>query len=85
MPEDIDGRADERRERREEQQASDDDQADANDAESDESTNDATEIGFEYLERLSASIHDVAYLYERDQLDDRDVRVRVDELPPPLQ
>jgi len=27
----------------------------------------------------------VAYLYERDQLDDRDVRVRVDELPPPLQ
>ncbi|MFC6765970.1 winged helix-turn-helix transcriptional regulator [Natrinema soli] len=85
MPEDLDGRADERRERREKQQASDDDQTDANDAESDESTGDATEIGFQYLERLSASIHDLAYLREQERIDDRDVRVRVDELPPPLQ
>jgi len=85
MAEDLDGRADDRRERREEQHASEDGQADAEDAESDESTGDATEIGFQYLERLSASIHDLAYLREQERIDDRDVRVRVDELPPPLQ
>ncbi|WP_323173806.1 winged helix-turn-helix domain-containing protein [Natrialba sp. PRR66] len=75
-----DERAEERREKRE----GGDDQTDADDEESDESDETET-IGFEYLERLSASIHDVAYLFERDQLDDRDVRVRADELPPPLQ
>ncbi|MFC4247248.1 winged helix-turn-helix transcriptional regulator [Natribaculum luteum] len=83
-PEDMDDRAEERRERREERQEDGDDQTDTDDDKRDESTDDANEIGFEYLARLSASIHDVAYLYERDQLDDRDVRVRVDEVPPPL-
>lgn len=82
--EDLAERADERRERREQQQADDGDQ-EASDDDQDEDRDDASEtIGFEYLERLSASIHDVAYLIERDQLDDRDVRVRVDEVPPPL-
>ncbi|ELZ11934.1 hypothetical protein C478_11008 [Natrinema thermotolerans DSM 11552] len=80
-PEEVAERADERRERREEQQ----EETDADGEESDESTTDGDEIGFEYLERLSASIHDVASLRDRERIDDRDVRVRVDELPPPLQ
>lgn len=85
MPEDMDERAEERRENRKEQQASDDGQTDTDDDVHDESTDDGTEIGFEYLERLSASIHDIAYLRDLERIDDRDVRVRVDELPPPLQ
>ncbi|ELY97539.1 hypothetical protein C482_12989 [Natrialba chahannaoensis JCM 10990] len=75
-----DERAEERRENRESDNshsATDGDEASENDDEPDS-------IGFEYLERLSASIHDLAYLRDRDQLDDRDVRVRADELPPPL-
>ncbi|SER75535.1 winged helix-turn-helix domain-containing protein, partial [Natrinema salaciae] len=84
-PEDMDERADGRRERREEQQEADDGQTDVDDEEPDESTHTETEIGFEYLERLSASIHDLASLRDRGRIDDRDVRVRVDELPPPLQ
>ena len=78
--EDMNERADERRERREQQQENDDVQ----ESDDEEPTGEPETIGFEYLERLSASIHDVAYLIERGQLDDRDVRVRVDEVPPPL-
>lgn len=85
---DLAERSDERRERREEQQAASNDDSDTDSDESDDNDGDnadvTNEIGFEYLARLSASIHDVAYLIERDQLDDRDVRVRADELPPPL-
>ncbi|SER90770.1 hypothetical protein SAMN04489841_0001, partial [Natrinema salaciae] len=83
-PEEVAERAEERRERREEQQENDDGQTAAGDEETDESTHTETEIGFEYLERLSASIHDVASLRDQERIDDRDVRVRVDELPPPL-
>ncbi|MCU4743388.1 winged helix-turn-helix domain-containing protein [Natronoglomus mannanivorans] len=79
-PEQQNERLEERRERRE----SESDQSDDTDEESSESADETETIGFEYLERLSASVHDVAFLIDRDQLDDRDVRVRVDELPPPL-
>ncbi|AXR78482.1 winged helix-turn-helix domain-containing protein [Natrarchaeobaculum sulfurireducens] len=83
-PEDRDGRAEERRERREKQQEDADDDPGGTGNENDEDASSTGGTGFEYLARLSASIHDVAYLIERDQLDDRDVRVRRDDLPPPL-
>ncbi|ELY95137.1 hypothetical protein C483_02196 [Natrialba hulunbeirensis JCM 10989] len=81
MAEDLDERAKERRENRQEDADKVDEESVAN---SDESSDDDT-IGFEYLTRLNASIHDVAYLLECEQIDDQDVRVRIDELPPPLQ
>ena len=81
MAEDMDLRADEGRERRGELGDGQDDTEDVNDA---GATRESDAIGFEYLTRHSASIHDVAYLMERGQLDDRDVRVRVDEVPVPL-
>ncbi|WP_238717480.1 winged helix-turn-helix domain-containing protein [Natronorubrum halophilum] len=77
MPEDMEERAEERTERREEQreeQSTDDEPAP-------DSASDPDEIGFQYLATLSASLADIALEYDRDRLDDRDVRVRADELP----
>lgn len=87
MPEDVEERAQERRERREERQEREDDQtggADGDGQEGGEAGSEAESIGFEYLRSLSASIEDVAREVDRGQLGERDVRVRVDELPPPL-
>ncbi|EMA27317.1 winged helix-turn-helix domain-containing protein [Halobiforma nitratireducens] len=84
-PDDTPEQQTERAEERRKQRESDGDQVDADDEDGDETDSETETIGFEYLERLGASIHDVAFLLEREQLDDRDVRVRADELPPPLQ
>ncbi|ELZ08494.1 hypothetical protein C479_14183 [Halovivax asiaticus JCM 14624] len=84
MADDMDARAEERRERREERSETDSDQEDSVDETASDAASDPDEIGFRYLSELAASIHDVAHRVDRDELDDRDVRVRADELPPPL-
>ncbi|USZ72000.1 winged helix-turn-helix domain-containing protein [Natronosalvus halobius] len=84
MAEDMNERRDERRERREELQEEMDDQSNERDDEASESATSDDQIGFEYLAKLSASFAEIAQEYDRDRLDDRDIRVRADELPPPL-
>ena len=41
-------------------------------------------LGFRYLAHVEASAHDLAFLRDREELADRDIRVRADELPEDL-
>lgn len=41
-------------------------------------------IGFEYLDRISGSLADVVRVYHDEQIDDEDIRIRLDRLPPDL-
>lgn len=88
-PEDRQRRAEARREdRRERQERRDDDleseaeQREVDDPSTSESSNDS--LGFRYLTHVEASAHDLAFLRDHDELGERDVRVRADELPPDL-
>nr|WP_252701421.1 winged helix-turn-helix domain-containing protein [Natronosalvus vescus] len=81
MAEDMNERADERRERREEQQEHSGEDSDAPDEEAARDASNGGEIGFMYLMELSASLADIAQEYDRQRLDDRDIRVRADPLP----
>ncbi|MFP8891480.1 winged helix-turn-helix transcriptional regulator [Natrialbaceae archaeon A-CW2] len=81
MAEDMNERAEQRRERREEQQEQSDGESDSADDGASVSTSDGDELGFMYLMELSASLADIAQEYDRQQLDDRDIRVRADPLP----
>ncbi|WP_248515069.1 DUF7845 domain-containing protein [Salinarchaeum laminariae] len=84
MAEDMADRAEQRREHREEQRETDDAEKDAEPSSDPAASQESDAIGFEYLASLSASIEEIAAEVRRGQLGDRDVRVRVDELPPPL-
>lgn len=89
-PEDRHERAEERREARRERQEQADDELDTEEetrrSEIDESSADSSDgLGFRYLAHVEASVHDLAFLWDTDDLGDRDVRVRADELPPDLQ
>lgn len=86
LAEDMDGRADERRERREqlEEERDEPDESDETGTVDADAVDD-TRTWWEYLDRLDATIHDIAALVDRGELAERDVRVRADDLPPPLQ
>jgi hypothetical protein len=75
--EDRDERAEERRERRE----NDESGPAAQEDDSDEADEKDDRIGFRYLDELGISMPGVYDRWDRDELGDRDIRVRVDELP----
>lgn len=81
LAEDMAERAEERRERREEQREAEEDAEDSSAESEPAGGKEAERIGFEYLATLSANLADVVVEYDRDRLDDQDVRIRVDELP----
>lgn len=73
--EDMADRAEKREERREEQQDEQDEDSDDQDDTGEET------VGFVYLSRLSCSCSELALAIDRGVLDEKDVRVRADELP----
>ncbi|AGN02811.1 hypothetical protein L593_14360 [Salinarchaeum sp. Harcht-Bsk1] len=81
LAEDMNERAEERRERREELREQDATEGDDEPDRGPVGGEEADRIGFEYLASLSATLSDVVLEYDRDELGDQDVRVRVDELP----
>lgn len=74
IPQDREKRKEHRRAKRENRKESG-----SNDEEGESS--DDIEIGFKYLDEIEATPVQIAEEYERDQLRDKDIRVRVDELP----
>lgn len=81
-PEDRHNRADDRREERRERQEDADPGLDRNVETTDGDVDD--DLGFRYLAHVAASVHDLAFLRDRGEIGERDVRVRADELPPDL-